>query len=199
MATGGNSPAHAAQAGVLMRAWDIAEQSLAGLFGLGALVVGLWDFLGRYIATSLSSGWSDEMIVYLIVWAVMLAGSQLVRHDGHVRPDVVLRLMSPATQRWFEVFNCCMALLFCGGLAWYGWQITQTGWEMDERSSTGLEFPMYLYYAAIPTGGGLMTLRYLIRLWRYLFHFDPETMTVGHHIEEAPDSLRHATAFEREP
>jgi C4-dicarboxylate transporter DctQ subunit len=183
----------------LMRAWDVVEQSLAGLFGLAALVVGLWDFLGRYIDTSLASGWSDEVIVYLIVWAVMLAGSQLVRHDGHVRPDLVLRLMSSAAQRWFEVFNCCVAIAFCGGLAWYGWQITQTGWEMGETSSTGLQFPMYLYYAAIPTGGALMTLRYLMRLWRYVFHFDPVTMAIGHHIEEAPDSLRSASPLERDP
>jgi hypothetical protein len=31
----------------------------------------------------------------------------------------------------------------------------------------------------------LMTVRYLIRLYRYVFRFDPKTMSVGHHI---PDS-----------
>jgi len=39
---------------------------------------------------------------------------------------------------------------------------------------------MWLYSAAVPTGAMLMTARYLIRLYRYLFAFDPETMTVGH-------------------
>jgi TRAP-type C4-dicarboxylate transport system permease small subunit len=39
---------------------------------------------------------------------------------------------------------------------------------------------MWLYSAAVPTGAMLMTTRYLIRLYRYLFAFDPETMTVGH-------------------
>jgi len=43
-----------------------------------------------------------------------------------------------------------------------------------------LQFPMWLYSAAIPTGALLMTGRYLNRLYRYLFAFDPETMTVGH-------------------
>ena len=32
------------------------------------------------------------MIVYLAVWAVMIVSSQLVRSDGHVRPDLVLRI-----------------------------------------------------------------------------------------------------------
>jgi TRAP-type C4-dicarboxylate transport system permease small subunit len=39
---------------------------------------------------------------------------------------------------------------------------------------------MWIYYAALPTGGVLMGVRYLIRLYRYLFRFDPDTMTVGH-------------------
>ena len=39
---------------------------------------------------------------------------------------------------------------------------------------------MWLYSAALPTGGLLMPGRYLIRLYRYLFAFDPVTMTVGH-------------------
>jgi hypothetical protein len=26
--------------------------------------------------------------------------------------------------------------------------------------------------------------RYLIRLYRFLFHFDPRTMSVGHHIPD---------------
>jgi TRAP-type C4-dicarboxylate transport system permease small subunit len=38
---------------------------------------------------------------------------------------------------------------------------------------------MWLYYAALPTGGALMSVRYLIRLHRYVFHFDPATMTIG--------------------
>ena len=39
---------------------------------------------------------------------------------------------------------------------------------------------MWLYSAALPTGAALMSGRYLIRLYRYLFAFDPATMTVGH-------------------
>ena len=36
-----------------------------------------------------------------------------------------------------------------------------------------------------------MTVRYLIRLYRYVFLFDPKTMTVGHHIpdHELPANL----------
>ena len=140
----------------------------------------LVQVVGRYLVPAYAISWAEEVIVYLIVWAVMIISSQLVRTDGHVRPDLVLRLVPPRRQRWLEAFNCVVALVFCGGMVWYGWQIVDTSLLLDEHSSTDLQFPMWIYYAALPAGGALMTVRYVIRLYRYLFRFDPATMTVGH-------------------
>jgi C4-dicarboxylate transporter, DctQ subunit len=160
--------------------WDKVERSLIGVLGLLAMLVGLVQVAGRYIAPRYAISWAEEVIVYLIVWGIMLAASQLVRTDGHVRPDLVLRAVPPRVQRWMEVLNCIAALVFCVGLVWYGWSIVATSWQLDERSSSDLQFPMWLYSAAIPTGALLMSGRYLARLYRYLFAFDSETMTVGH-------------------
>ncbi len=165
--------------------WDRLEQTLVGLLGLIALVVGLIQVIGRYISPTHAIGYAEEVIVYLIIWAIMIVSSQLVRTDGHVRPDLVLRLLRPGAQRWVEVFNCLVALVFCAGLVWYGWEIVDTSLLIEERSSTDLQFPMWIYYLALPTGGLLMAVRYFIRLLRYLFAFDPATMTVGHHAIEA--------------
>jgi C4-dicarboxylate transporter DctQ subunit len=174
----------------MMRFWDNVERTLVGLLGLAALFVGMWQIFGRYFFSGLSSGWGDEVIVYLVIWAIMIVSSQLVRSDGHVRPDVVLRLVGPGTQRVLEIFNCLVALVFCGGMVWYGWEIVSTSWMLDERSFTGLSFPMYIYYAALPVGSGLMFVRYTIRLVRYIFAFDPATMSVGHTIHEAPTDMQ---------
>lgn len=163
----------------MLAAWNRIERLLTGLFGLGALGIGAYAVIGRYVDQRIAFTNGEEVVVYLTVWAVFLAASQLVRTDGHVRPDIVLRLLPPRAQRWLETFNCCVALLFCSGLAWYGLQIALTSYALDERSETGLQFPMWAYYAALPVGGGLMALRYLRRLHRYLFRFDPRTMTIA--------------------
>jgi C4-dicarboxylate transporter DctQ subunit len=160
--------------------WDKAERFLIGLLGLAAMIIGLVQVVGRYVAPHYAISWAEEVIVYLIIWGIMLAASQLVRTDGHVRPDLVLRAVPARVQRWMEVTNCIAALAFCIGLAWYGWSIVETSWMLDERSSSDLQFPMWLYSAAVPTGALLMSGRYVIRLYRYLFAFDPATMTVGH-------------------
>jgi C4-dicarboxylate transporter DctQ subunit len=160
--------------------WDSIERTLVGILGALAMTVGLVQVLGRYFFPALAISWAEEVIVYLIVWGVMIASSQLVRTDGHVRPDLILRLLPPAAQRWLEAFNCLVALAFCGGMVWYGWQIVDTSLLLEETSSSGLQFPMWIYYASLPAGGALMTIRYLIRLYRYVFRFDPATMAVGH-------------------
>ena len=106
--------------------WDFIERTLVGLLGALAMIVGLVQVLGRYFFPALAISWAEEVIVYLVVWAVMIISSQLVRTDGHVRPDLVLRLLPPGGQRWLEVFNCIVALIFCGGMVWYGWEIVDT-------------------------------------------------------------------------
>ena len=100
-----------------------------------------------------------------------------------LRPDLVLRLVGPVGQRWMESLNCVVALVFCVGMVWYGGNIVATSFALDEHSSTDFGFPMWIYYSALPAGGFLMFVRYTIRLHRYLFRFDPDTMTVGHTAE----------------
>jgi C4-dicarboxylate transporter DctQ subunit len=172
------------------RLWDRIERALVGVLGAVALLIAVVQVLGRYLDPAHAITWAEEVIVYIAVWAVMIVASQLVRGDGHVRPDLVLRLLRPGGQRWVEMFNCLVAIAFTLGMVWYGWQVVDGALLLDQRSSTDLQFPMWIYYTALPAGGFLMLVRYVIRLLRYAFLFDPATMAVGHSVlHEAPAEL----------
>ncbi len=162
--------------------WDRVERTLVGLLGAVALAIAVTQVFGRYIAPSRSINWGEEVIVYIMVWGVMLIASQLVRNDGQVRPDLVLRMLPASVQRWLEVFNCLVAIAFTFGMVWYGWDVVGTALLLDQRSSSDLQFPIWIYYMALPVGGALMLIRYVIRLIRYALFFDPRTMSVGHTI-----------------
>src|SRR5580698_3837321 len=173
--------------------WDRVERTLVGILGAVALLIAVVQVFGRYIDPAHAITWAEEVIVYIAVWAVMIIASQLVRGDGHVRPDLVLRLLRPGAQRWVEMCNCLVAIAFTFGMVWYGWQVVDSAMLLDQRSSSDLQFPIWIYYAALPTGGLLMLIRYVIRLLRYVFLFDPATMTVGPAIEHelSPELAQH--------
>jgi C4-dicarboxylate transporter DctQ subunit len=161
-------------------AWDRVERTLVGLLGAVALAIAVVQVFGRYIDPAGAITWAEEVIVYIMVWGIMIIASQLVRTDGQVRPDLVLRMLPPGVQRWVEVFNCLVAIAFTFGMVWYGWDVVSTAVLLDQRSSSDLQFPIWIYYTALPVGGALMLMRYVIRLLRYLFFFDARTMSVGH-------------------
>jgi C4-dicarboxylate transporter, DctQ subunit len=148
----------------MMKIWDRAEQTLVGVLGLTALGFALWQIVSRYMLPRESIGYAEEVVVYLVVWAIMIVSSQLVRTDSHVRPDIVLNFIPVAVAQWMEIFNCVVAVAFCGALVWCGWQVVEIASLIDEHSASDLRFPMRIYYAALPTGGLLMSLRYVIRL-----------------------------------
>lgn len=170
----------------MLEAWSRVERWLVGCLGLVALAIGNYQVASRYAAPQLMVSWTDEVVTYLFVWGIFIICSVLVAEDGHVRSDIVLRLLSPSLQRWTEVFNCLVALGFCAGLTLYGSRIVSDAYDLGERSGTQLGFPMWLYYAALPVGAALMSVRYVIRLYRYGFQFDPATMTVDAHHGDKP-------------
>jgi C4-dicarboxylate transporter, DctQ subunit len=148
----------------MMKIWNRAEQTLVGLFGLAALAFALWQIASRYFFPQQSISYAEEVIVYLLIWAIMIVSSQLVRTDGHVRPDLVLNVVPAGVARWMEVLNCVAAIVFCSALVWYGRQVVDIALLIDERSASDLRFPMWIYYAALPVGGLLMLIRYVVRL-----------------------------------
>ena len=163
--------------------WDRYERRVIGVLGAFALMIGTYQIAGRYISPRFAVPWANELGVYVVVWAVFIAGSNLVSTDSHVRPDLVLRVLSFRARRWVEIGNSACALVFCVGLVWYGVQIVADALEFDERSLTPLAFPMSIYYAALPLGTLLMSIRYVLRLYRLLFRFnagDPSLLTLSH-------------------
>ena len=148
----------------MMLIWNRVEQTVVGALGLGALAVALWQVLSRYFFPQQSIGYAEEVMVYLLIWATMLVSSQLVRTDTHIRPDLVRNFLPAGLARRLEMLNCVAAIAFCGALIWYGWEIVDTARAIDERSSSDLRFPMWIYYAALPVGSALMTVRFTIRL-----------------------------------
>lgn len=143
------------------RVLDRVETWIVGILGLAMLGVALAQVVARYLLPRLVAGGGDEIVVYLFVWASMIACAGAVTRWAHVRADLLLRVLRPGTVRVLEAVNAIGAGAFCGLLAWYGWEVVDIALLIDERSQTGIAFPMWIYYLALPTGAALMLIAYV--------------------------------------
>ncbi|MCC7274103.1 MAG: TRAP transporter small permease [Alphaproteobacteria bacterium] len=155
---------------MFLRVWGTVEGWLVGLCGLAGLLLAVYQMISRYAFPDYFVDWAEESIVYLVVWGSWLASSGLVATDRHVRADLVIRLLPLRAQHWVELVNTLVGIVFCGVVAWIGIDIVTLSWDLDERSTSSLRMPMWIYFACVPVGTGLMTLRYVCRLWRLLAH-----------------------------
>ncbi|OPY90305.1 MAG: Tripartite ATP-independent periplasmic transporter [Syntrophaceae bacterium PtaU1.Bin231] len=164
-----------------VKKWNQIELFLVGVLTLTALTGVVYATFGRYVLRS-PSDWPEEVIVYMIIGAVFLAASSLVDRNGHVAATLVVERFPMNVRRVLAVFNAVVALVFCAVVLWYGINIVMLNYNANQLSNTSLRFPLWIPYLSIPTGCFLMTMRYLIRLWRLLFRFQMSDILEHHEM-----------------
>lgn len=149
--------------------------ALLAVLGLGLVVN---DVVLRYFFPRYLTDWGMEFTIYFTVWAIFIAGAPLVREARHVRADILLHVMPASVQRALEIIALLVGLIFAVALAWFGWQMVLSSYNLGEKSESSAHFPVYFYYMSLPFGATLMIPPFLYRLYLYIFRFDPKTMLV---------------------
>ena len=156
----------------LLKAWDAAETYAAGLLCAAALLLAFYQVVMRYLFNDAPEG-AEEGVLYLVIWAVFIISSRLVRDDEHVGADFVVSRLPVPTRRLVAIATTLLALVFCAVVAWYGFHIVDATLAMNERSTTRLRFPMWIAYLSVPTGSCLIGLSCIYRLDLLIRRFTP--------------------------
>jgi len=128
-----------------------------------ALVIVLVQFLivvGRYVF-GIGSIWVQELIVYMFGFLFMLGAAYTLRHDGHVRVDILYREATPRTK---AIVNLTGSILFlipvCALIFWVAWPYVMQSWSIWEGSQEASGIPArYLQKTAILAFAVLMALQ----------------------------------------
>lgn len=163
--TQASGPHHRAPEGQLarlLRAWTAAENAIVGLLAAITLGIVVYTIVVRLLAPSLTPSWADETTVYLMIWATFIALSSVTAQNRHVRADLLTNSLPPRPQAALEFLSFLCGAIFAALLTWYGFAVARDAWEFGDLSTTTLRFPMWIYYAALPVGTALMTVRYAI-------------------------------------
>ena len=141
----------------ILTIWTRVEAVLIGLCIIAALLVFLGGAAVRAFAPAYSVDWAEEVALYGIIWATVLAGSSLVAEGRHLHTEVFLARFSPRTRAVIGWAMTGVATAFCAAMMVYGWRAYSFALLLDERSASSLRVPQaYAVFLALPVGMALI-------------------------------------------
>jgi TRAP-type C4-dicarboxylate transport system permease small subunit len=123
---------------------------LAILAALAAamVIIMLYQIVLRYCFNS-ANVWAEELTRFMFVWMTTLGASVAIRHNVHLRVDLVVDFLKPRSRFILQIVTYTLILLFLIYLC-------QLGFDLMSRTminkSAGLRVPMAVPYSAIPFG-----------------------------------------------
>src|SRR4030042_3168082 len=94
------------------RGWTRVEKFIVGVLAFSATLIAFYGVISRYILKR-PPDWAEEIVIYLIIWAVFISASILAAQKGHVAATLIVERFSLKTRRYLAVFNGLVALRFC--------------------------------------------------------------------------------------
>jgi TRAP-type mannitol/chloroaromatic compound transport system permease small subunit len=124
-----------------------------------ATLISAANALARYGLGRSSNAWL-EIQWYLFGAIILLAAGYTLKHNGHVRIDVIYGRFSARTQAWIDLFGALFFLLpLCGLMVWLAWPGFVDSFVSGETSPDAgglIRWPVRLL---IPLGFALLALQ----------------------------------------
>ncbi|NKB59646.1 MAG: TRAP transporter small permease subunit [Alphaproteobacteria bacterium] len=149
-----------------------------------------YEVFVRY-ALNAPTVWVFDMMVQMYGALFLMAGPYALAQDGHVRADVVYRLIPV---RWQARIDFVLYLLFFfpGMLAlfWYGAEIASDSWRYKEVSwNSPARIQIYFFKTLIPVAGGLLIIQGISECMRCLVAMKTGVWTQRHEDVKETENL----------
>jgi len=128
----------------------------AGLIAVGVLVVCEMVFI-RYVLGQ-STIWQTDFTTYCLIAATFIGSPYVLMSRGHVNVDILPHYSSPRVRYWLAVGASATTLIFAIVLAVLTSEFWWEAWSNKWVSDTMWRARLWIPYASMPIGLGLLTL-----------------------------------------
>ena len=129
-----------------------------------AVLISAGNALARYAFNASSNAWL-EVQWYLFAAVFLLCAGYALKHNQHVRIDVLSGRLSRRAQVGIEVFGTVFFLLPVAGLIlWLSWPVFTASWHSGEVSTNANGLALWPARALVPAGFALLLLQGLSEL-----------------------------------
>jgi TRAP-type mannitol/chloroaromatic compound transport system permease small subunit len=128
-------------------------------FVLVMVLVSAGNATSRYVFSIASNAWL-ELQWYLFAAVFLLCSGYTLRHNEHIRIDVVSGHLSRSAQMWIDIFGTAFFLLpMAGYIAWLSWPIFMNAWTSNEISGSAGGLIRWPARLLVPAGFCLLSLQ----------------------------------------
>jgi TRAP-type C4-dicarboxylate transport system permease small subunit len=129
----------------------------AALIGASVIVV-CQMVIVRY-ALNENTIWQTDFVTYSLVAATFVGSPYVLMTRGHVNVDVLPHYLGEASRRRLALFASILTLAFCVTLAVLTFQFWKEAWDNKWVSDTMWRARLWIPYASMPIGLGLLCLQ----------------------------------------
>ena len=124
-----------------------------------AALISAGNATARYAFNASSNAWL-EVQWYLFAAVFLLCAGYALKHNQHVRIDVVASRFSRRAQAWVEIFGTVFFLLPMALLIlWLSWPVFVDSWRSGEVSSNANGLVLWPARLLVPAGFALLVLQ----------------------------------------
>lgn len=142
---------------------DRVETTLIALLAGTALILATLAMAGRYVVTGLRLDWTFEVTIFLVIWATFLAGARIAGAGEHVRVDSLVRLLPAPARLGLSIAASLAGLAMALFLVWSGWIVVEESLRWNERTTSSLQLPLWIFYLSLPAGALLLAFHLVVR------------------------------------
>lgn len=134
----------------------------AGLIAVGVLVVCEMVFI-RY-ALNENTIWQTDFTSYCLVGATFIGSPYVLLTRGHVNVDVLPLYLGQRGRFYLALASILMAMAFCAVMTVLTFNFWHEAWSQGWVSDSMWRARLWIPYASMPIGLGLVTLQYVVEL-----------------------------------
>jgi TRAP-type C4-dicarboxylate transport system permease small subunit len=132
----------------------------AGLIAAGVLIVCEMVFV-RYVLNE-NTIWQTDFTTYCLVGATFIGSPYVLLTRGHVNVDVLPHYLGQTARYWLALASMLMSIAFCLIMTVLTFNFWREAWDQNWVSDTMWRARLWIPYATMPIGLGLVTLQYVV-------------------------------------
>jgi TRAP-type C4-dicarboxylate transport system permease small subunit len=143
----------------------------AGLVAASVVIICQMVFI-RYVLNA-NTIWQTDFVTFSLVAATFIGAPYLLLSRGHVNVDVLPLFLGPKGRFRLALAAALMSFAFCAIMAVLTFNFWHEAWENNWRSESMWRARLWIPYAAMPLGLGIISLQYIAEIIKLVTGREP--------------------------